>query len=80
MFSPDLIFLVGFSFQRACVTRIIIYSINLDSYKILARFIPHGFEIILSILNLMQKSQSTKIHNVTDIEKRLGVDNFDKYR
>ena len=43
----------------------------------LARFIPHGFGIILSMLNLMKKS-TTKIHAI-DIEKLLRVDNLDKF-
>ena len=54
MFSPNLIFLVGSSFRRACFTRIINCPINVNSWKMQARFIPLGFGI-LSTFNLMKE-------------------------
>ena len=50
MVSSNLIFLVGsIFFQRACVTRTVNYLINVDSWKMLTRFIPSGFGITLSM-------------------------------
>ena len=72
MFSPNAIFLVGSLFWRVCVMRTINYLINVDSSKLLARFIPNGFEI-------NERSQPTKIHHVIDIEKLLRVDNLGEF-
>ena len=55
MFTPKLIFLVGSSFWRACVMWTINYLINVDNWKMLARFIPSSFGIMLSMLNLMKE-------------------------
>ena len=46
---------VGCSFRRACVARTMSYLINLDSWKMLARIIPRGIGIILSMLNLIKE-------------------------
>ena len=55
MFSPNKIFLAGSSFQTACITRTAIYLINVDIWKMLARFIPCGFGITMWMLNLMKE-------------------------
>ena len=47
--------LVGSSFRRACVMRTINYLINVDCWKMVTRFIPCGFGITLSMLNLMKE-------------------------
>ena len=53
MFSLDLTFLIVSSFQRACIMRTASNLINVDSWIMLARFIPRCFGIILSMINLM---------------------------
>ena len=53
--SLSQIYLEGSSFQKACVTKTASYVINVDSWTMLARFIPRGFGITPSILNLMKE-------------------------
>ena len=78
MVLPDLIFLVGSSFRRAC------HENHQLSYK--CRQLKNEGKIHSTWfwnnpvnVKLDERSQPTKINHVIDIEKLLGVDNLGEF-
>ena len=76
MFSLKLFLLVGSLFSRACLARIRQTCRQLKNAGKIhsAWFWNNSFSVKLN-----ERSQSTKIHHVIDIEKLLGVVNLDKF-
>ena len=79
MSSLNLIFLVGFSFRRACVTRTTNYLINEGSWKILVGFILRSFGTRPTMSNLMKEVKQRRFITLLILKNLLELTILDEF-